>query len=157
MNDHPTYELIAGLRAERGDSLAAFATAIGCSSKGRISEMEHGLATPTVAQALAIERLSDGRIDAARLNADVAAARAAFGQRTHDGTSAVDDDAPAPEGCMSGPERTWELTDDELASLPDADPDLRVVICAVCEQRLDERHVRACQAQDCPHAQREAA
>lgn len=71
---------IAAARGQLGMTLAQFAVAIGCSSKGRVSEMENGKALPTVAQALAIEKLSAGRIDAAALNADVAAAREAIGK-----------------------------------------------------------------------------
>ena len=33
----------------------------------------------------------------------------------------------------------------------------RTVQCALCERRLSETTVRACQAPDCPHADREAA
>lgn len=69
------FEQIAELRAERGETLAQFALVVGIGSKGRLSEMEKGLVRPTVAQALAIEKLSGGRIDAAALNADVAASR----------------------------------------------------------------------------------
>lgn len=66
---------IAALRQERGESLAEFAFAVGCTSKGRMSEIERGLASPTVAQAVRLEQLSEGRIDAAELNEDVRAAR----------------------------------------------------------------------------------
>lgn len=33
----------------------------------------------------------------------------------------------------------------------------RTVTCSVCDLRLDDRTVRACQAEDCPQADREAA
>lgn len=69
------HQQIAALRQERGESLAEFAAAVGCNSKGRMSEIERGIATPTVAQALQLERLSGGRIDAGALNEDVKAAR----------------------------------------------------------------------------------
>jgi transcriptional regulator with XRE-family HTH domain len=75
--EQPTpFEQIAALRAERGETLAQFARTLGISSKGRLSEMEKGLVRPTVAQAIAIERLSSGRINAAALNTNVAASRA---------------------------------------------------------------------------------
>ena len=66
---------IRGLRDELGLSLAEFAKAAGIASKGRMSEIERGEATPPLHVALAIERISGGRIDAAHLNADVKAAR----------------------------------------------------------------------------------
>lgn len=131
---HPSpHELIALARAQAGLTLAQFAVAIGCSSKGRISEMENGKALPTVAQALAIEKLSAGRIDAADLNADVAAARQAI---------------------QRGAAQCWALTDAELAALPgsgfaDAD-DRRVILCAVCERRADDPAVQGCTELDCP-------
>lgn len=75
MNNRPSHSLIAELRAERRETLAEFAAAIGCSSKGRMSEIENGKVSLTVEQALRLEDISGGRIDAATLNADVAAAR----------------------------------------------------------------------------------
>lgn len=71
----PTFARIAALRRERGETLEAFGRAIGIVSKGRISELERGLRAPTPDQALAIEKISDGRIDAASLNDVVRAAR----------------------------------------------------------------------------------
>jgi transcriptional regulator with XRE-family HTH domain len=71
----PHFERIAALRRERGETLEAFGLAIGVASKGRISELERGLRTATPEQALAIERISGGQIDAADLNEVVAAAR----------------------------------------------------------------------------------
>lgn len=97
------HELIAQLRRERGESLEAFGAAVGISSKGRVSEIERGIGRAvTAAQALEIERLSGWRIDAARLNPVIAAARAgqlARDQRSHDSSSAIDD--PLPE-CAGG-------------------------------------------------------
>ena len=133
---------IAAARAQLGMTLAQFAVAIGCSSKGRVSEMENGKALPTVAQALAIEKLSAGRIDAGTLNADVAAAREAIGK---------------------GAAQCWALSEAELATLPapgaDApqDFDKRVILCAVCERRTDDPAVLGCTETDCPHAERNAA
>ena len=92
-----------------------------------MSEIERGIASPTVAQALRIEELSGGRIDAAALNEDVAAARARPG---------------------------WALTDAEIDGL-DAVPapaDTRVIICDVCERRVDGGSPNACTFVDCPHS-----
>lgn len=69
---------IAGLRAELGLSLEAFGAKIGLASKGNVSIIERGGAC-SLPVALALEALSGGRLDAARLNEDVAAARRCFG------------------------------------------------------------------------------
>lgn len=63
---------------------AALAEALGI-SRGKVSELESGVFRPGVSVALEIERLSEGRIDAAELNEDVRAAR-----------HAVRSSAPAP-------------------------------------------------------------
>lgn len=65
---------IASFRKELGMTLEQFAVAVGISSKGRASEMERS-GKCSLPVALAIERLSQGRINAAALNADIAAAR----------------------------------------------------------------------------------
>lgn len=70
---------ISELRKELGLSLETFASRIGLSSKGYASDIEKG-STPSVRVALEIERLSDGRINAASLNPDVARVRAASTQ-----------------------------------------------------------------------------
>lgn len=119
----PPFQRIAALRQERGESLAEFAAAVGCSSKGRMSEIERGLAMPTVAQALRLEELSAGRIDAAALNDDVRAARAR-------------------------PAVTAPVGEPEAAPVPDA----RVIICDVCERRVDGGTTKACTFVDCPHS-----
>lgn len=65
---------VADLRRQRGESLEEFAATLGLKSKGSASEIEsYGRCSLRVA--LTIEELSDGRIDAAWLNPDVAAAR----------------------------------------------------------------------------------
>lgn len=62
---------IVSLRKELGLSQEAFAARVGLKSKGHVSTLERtGVASVRVA--LAIERLSDGRIKAADLNPDVA-------------------------------------------------------------------------------------
>jgi DNA-binding XRE family transcriptional regulator len=68
---------ISDLRAELGLSLEEFAVRIGLSSKGYASELERG-GRCSLTVALAVERLSSGRIDAAALNSDVAEARRAL-------------------------------------------------------------------------------
>ena len=65
---------IRDLRQELGLSLEAFAQQIGLASKSTVSDMERDNRC-SLPVALAIEKLSGGRIDAAALNADVAAAR----------------------------------------------------------------------------------
>ena len=131
----PPHGRIAALRASLRMNQAEFAVAIGCSSKGRVSEMERGLAQPTVAQALRLEELSGGRIDAAALNADVAAARSKPG---------------------------WSQAGADIggaAIAPDAarDPALeRVIVCDVCDRRIDAPIPNVCTFVDCPHAQRHA-
>ena len=64
---------VAALRAEMGLSLEEFGVRIGL-SKGNASILERG-GPCSLRVALALETLSGGRLDAARLNADVAAAR----------------------------------------------------------------------------------
>jgi len=71
---------IQELRAELGMSLGDFARAIGLSSKGYVSELERGAVSCSVATALAIEKLSEGRIPARSLNDDVALVEEARGQ-----------------------------------------------------------------------------
>lgn len=66
---------IGDLRAELGMTLTQFGAAIGLSSKGQVSQVEHGKFPCSLSVALEIERLSGGRIDAARLNDDVRRAR----------------------------------------------------------------------------------
>ena len=131
MSQIPPCRLIAALRVQRGETLAQFAAAIGCSSKSRVSEFENGKALPTLAQALRMEELSGGTLDAALLNADVAAARAAREQRTHDGASAIDDCLDA-DGAAAGP------------------PAGRLILCAVCERGADDPVTRCCTDPDCP-------
>ncbi|MBE7186042.1 MAG: hypothetical protein INR68_16720 [Methylobacterium mesophilicum] len=73
MEDAPL--TIAALRKELGLSLDAFAAEVGLKSKGQASEIEKSNAcSPHVA--LAVERLSARRIDAASLNPVIRAARA---------------------------------------------------------------------------------
>ncbi len=170
MTTLPPYRLIAALRQQRGETLSQFAAVIGCSSKSRVSEFENGKAMPTVAQALRLEELSGGSIDAATLNADVAAARRACltiddGEPgtwkdaiAHSPNLRVEDYVPK-EPVAADPAPGWALSDAELDTLARdaaAEP-VRVVICDVCQERLDRDLPRACTFVDCPHAVRNAA
>lgn len=67
---------IASLRKEMGLSQEAFAPLIGLSSKSHVCALENGI-TPSVRVALAVEKLSEGRIAAEDINSDVAMVRAA--------------------------------------------------------------------------------
>ncbi len=66
---------ISELRKELGLSLRAFAEKIGLKSGGQVHQLENGHAKASVPVALAIERLSGGRIAADGLNGDVALVR----------------------------------------------------------------------------------
>lgn len=66
---------IGSLRKELNLSLEGFAELLGLRSKGHAHDIESGVTRPSVRVALEIERLSDGRIDAAGLNPDVALVR----------------------------------------------------------------------------------
>ena len=68
---------VSALRAELGLSLGEFAKLLGLSSKGYVSQLERGEVRCSVSVALALERLSGGRINAAAQNADVALVRGA--------------------------------------------------------------------------------
>ena len=78
----PPFERIGALRRARGETLEAFGAAIGIASKGRLSEIERGIRMPTPEQAVAIERISGGAIDAAELNDVVRMARHAAANTT---------------------------------------------------------------------------
>jgi transcriptional regulator with XRE-family HTH domain len=67
---------IKELREELKLTHQGFAERLGLKSKGYAYEIENG-AQPSVTVALEIERLSEGRIDAAELNPDVALVRTA--------------------------------------------------------------------------------
>ncbi len=68
---------IRSLRKELGLSLEAFGAEIGLKSRGQVHDLETGNRSASVSVALAIERLSNGRIPAESLNRDVALVRAA--------------------------------------------------------------------------------
>jgi transcriptional regulator with XRE-family HTH domain len=135
---------IADLRKELKLTLVKMAVLCRVPSKGRMSDLENGNANCTAEQALAIELLSVGedgraRIDAAALNATVAAVR-----------------ATNPASGSGGGSVVVELPLAEPAGV--LDPDMRVldriVMCQLCEPRLDDPVVRGCSAPECPHAER---
>jgi len=66
---------IADLRRELGLSQTEFGLQIGMPNKASVSLLENGLRACPVQVAIAIERMSGGRIDAAALNEDVRLAR----------------------------------------------------------------------------------
>lgn len=67
---------ISDLRAELGLTLSQMAERLGLASKGQVSEIERNHRC-SLAVALRIEELANGRIDAADLSEDVRQARAA--------------------------------------------------------------------------------
>lgn len=76
---------ITALRKELGLSQEAFAVRVGLKSKGHVSTLERtGAASLRVA--LEIERLSEGRINAADLNPDVALVRQSTAEAANDDT-----------------------------------------------------------------------
>lgn len=68
---------ITALRTELNLSQQAFAELLGLTSKGHVSQLERGDTKPSVAVALKIEEISQGRIPAHELNNDVRLVRAA--------------------------------------------------------------------------------
>ncbi len=133
---------IEGLRIELGLTQEQFARRIGLSNKGSVSVIERG-GPVSLPVALALETLSGGRIDAALLNTDVAMARNAI---------------------MHGAAASWQLDQrsnaaatavgDDFDALDDA---LRIVVCDVCERRIDAPGERPCEFVDCPHSPDELA
>lgn len=83
---------IRALRTEMGLTLDEFAKRIGVGSRGYASGIERG-GPCSVRVALAIEALSDGRISAAQINADVALVESARADR--DGSHAPTDSPAA--------------------------------------------------------------
>ena len=63
---------IADLRTELGLGHEAFAAALGLKSRAQAYEIEKGSRRPSIAVALKIEELSNGRIKAADLNDEIA-------------------------------------------------------------------------------------
>lgn len=108
----PICAAIRALRFERQETGAQFGEAIGL-SKSRVSLLETGSYSPSVAVALRIEQLSGGRIDAAELCEDVRLARHGLPDSAEMEQSSTgqnnslsgEADAPAPLGAASTGER----------------------------------------------------
>jgi transcriptional regulator with XRE-family HTH domain len=148
----PPFQQIAALRQERGESLAEFAAAVGCSSKGRMSEIERGRASPTVAQALRLEELSGGRIDAGALNEDVRASRHAQTIKAARAlVHSVINTVPEGDGLASSSAAVGEQ--EHASSSAAVGEGTRIIICDVCERRFDREIPNACTFVDCPHGQ----
>jgi len=131
---------IMALRRELGLNQAEFALRVGLANKASVSLLERG-GPCSLPVALAIEALSGGRVDAAALNEgvrasrhsqNIKAARALFHSVIH----------TVPEG------------DNSPGSGEAAAADRRVIICDVCERRVDGDIPNACTFVDCPHSQR---
>lgn len=121
---------------------AALALALGI-SRGKLSDLENGKFVPGVKVALRLEELSGGRIDAGALNEDVRASRHSQNIKSarvlvHSAMAGV------PEG------------DDLSGTGEDALADTRVIVCDVCERRVDDGRPNACTFVDCPHSGRTA-
>lgn len=84
LEDETVWEKIRALRIEQGQTGEEFGARIGL-SKGKVSELERGLFPCSPDVALAIEKLSGGRIDAAELNEVVARARHPVAPSTPEG------------------------------------------------------------------------
>lgn len=119
---------------------AALALALGI-SRGKLSDLENGKFVPGVKVALRLEKLSAGRIDAAALNDDVRAAR--HGQNIKPAGGVVHSAIPPVPG-----------RDSSGANHEQAFADTRVIVCDVCEQRVDDGRPTACTFVDCPHSGR---
>lgn len=129
---------IEALRTELGLNQEQFAKLIGLSNKGSVSVIERG-APCSLPVALALEKISNGRINAAVLNADVAAARSSVFDTKSDPGSWADVIAHSPN----------LRVDDHSGGLAE-----HVIICDVCDKRVDGQTPLACNFVDCPHAQR---
>jgi len=79
---------LAELRKELGLSLEEFAALLGLKSKGYASELERRGSGCSIDVALKVEKLSEGRIPAATLNADVARLELARGINQPNGHAA---------------------------------------------------------------------
>lgn len=153
---------IEALRREMGLNQAEFAQRLGLANKASVSLLERG-GPCSLPVALRLEELSGGRIDAGALNEDVALARRPLATVDDQSDPGSWKDAIAHSPNMraedypaTAPAQDWQLTPGEVAALPDSDP-VTVLICDVCEARLDRDAPRACTFVDCPHAVRNAA
>jgi transcriptional regulator with XRE-family HTH domain len=71
MDEPQPIPTIASIRAEKDQRLDGFAAEVGIGSRSHASMIEQGHREPSPEVALAIERWSNGRIDAGSLNSDV--------------------------------------------------------------------------------------
>jgi DNA-binding XRE family transcriptional regulator len=125
---------IQAFRLELGLTQEQFAAKIGLSNKGSVSVIERG-GPCSLSVAIAIERLSGGRINAASLNPCVAASRASAIDYRSEPSAWADAIANSPNM------RVEDHTQD------------RVIVCDVCDRRLGEDITNACIFVDCPHVQ----
>ena len=139
----------------------------GCSQQLVSYWLKHGCPLPAeyvqrVAAALAISP-QDLRPDIfSPVLEPTAPAATVGGERGNAPGDQQDTSAPARLGSAPSPDPTPVRQREDVA--PDASSTTapnrwagRTVTCALCERRLSETTVRACQAQDCPQADREAA
>jgi plasmid maintenance system antidote protein VapI len=103
-----------------------------------VNKLRRGRVRPTLDVAAAIERVTDGAVKMQHWT-DLAESDPAEWALTPDEIDALVDDA-VPDGAAVTPLARAQR--DEL----------RVVICAVCEEAVDP--LRACSFVDCPHASR---
>ena len=143
-------EQIIGLRRELGLNQAEFALRIGLANKASVSLLERG-GPCSLPVALRLEELSGGWIDAGALNEDVRAARhsqnikaaRALVHSVIHTVSEGDGLAGAGEAAADPASRSAAVARQE-----------RVIICDVCERRVDGDIPNACTFVDCPHSQR---
>lgn len=128
---------IASLRRALGMTLVQMGQACGI-SKSQMHEVERtGRASLPVA--LRLEQLSGGRIDAAALNDDVRAARHA-------------QNIKAARALVHGAVACAPQADGSDGADQGALADTRVIVCDVCERRVDDARPTACTFVDCPHS-----
>jgi transcriptional regulator with XRE-family HTH domain len=104
MDEPQPIPTIASIRAEKDQRLDGFAAEVGIGSRSHASMIEQGHREPSPEVALAIERWSNGRIDAGSLNSDVALIDKARG-RFHTGNDTVmqGGQSPGKSDALTGP------------------------------------------------------
>ncbi len=143
---------IIALRRELGLNQAEFALRVGLANKASVSLLERG-GPCSLPVALAIEALSGGRIDAGALNEGVRASRHSQNIKTARAlVHSVIHTVPEGDGRASNSETVSQ--NETPGSGEAAAADRRVIICDVCERRVDGDIPNACTFVDCPHSQR---
>jgi transcriptional regulator with XRE-family HTH domain len=143
---------IIALRRGLGLNQAEFALRIGLANKASVSLLERG-GPCSLPVALRLEQLSEGRIDAAALNDDVRAARHSQNIKAARAlVHSVIHTVPEGDGRASNSETVGHQ--ETSGSGEAAAADRRVIICDVCERRVDGDIPNACTFVDCPHSQR---